>query len=165
MSADTLTTVEDCLRAIRDLQTELDEFRQQVATEVRTRRLVVEAPSGDEVIYTEVGNNYAQLCVDWKGELIDGAQAVLQAGIDLTVPESFVYVSAGGDIGAALRSSMIFDEQDAPRTAGEVTVSSRQYWDRSERRSSHQMLLTSKSIRSGRDASQLTAGVRFEYEP
>jgi hypothetical protein len=63
MTTTTPTLLEELAREILNLRTELASLREQLAAEVRTRRLVVEHESGFESIVAEVGSETAQVKV------------------------------------------------------------------------------------------------------
>lgn len=82
--------------AVDALKTEVAELRAQLATEVRTRRLVVVDDAGNERIYTEVNEGYASLEVTW------GSRNA--ADFEHEEEHMSAYLVAGGSLGVCLSS-------------------------------------------------------------
>ncbi len=91
------TLLEELAREVLALRAELADLRQQLATEVRTRRLVVVGENGFESIVASVTDDTADVLVRCQGEL--GTHATLHAN-DHHPGSSFagVYLSGGGNI-------------------------------------------------------------------
>src|SRR5688500_9150242 len=100
-ATDNLLTVEDCLRAVRELRFEVAELRQQLATEVRTRRLVVVDQRGRDVIVAQSYLFATQLEVRYLPEDSrnddDAMTATLFAGDESDPPEAFISVASSSD--------------------------------------------------------------------
>lgn len=126
----TVVTLDDALQAIRHLRLELAELRDQLTTEVRTRRLVVVDEVGNELIYTKLDRedgvpkaHGASLHVAWT----DGtrsADAVLYAGDSGSsdYAGADVYVGAHGDIAGHLQSHDWSTAPNKTDTAASLSV-------------------------------------------
>jgi hypothetical protein len=138
------TTLE---QQVADLRAEIAGLRAQLATEVRTRRLVVIDADGNERIYSELGGgsgDYAQ----WRVEIgtaagaMDHASAVMQASAECGPAEAYVTLSVVDD--AAVRMSAIVDDSEANKwtachSAGGISIGSHR-WKPTE----HAHLLTAQ---------------------
>lgn len=112
---DVYGVVRDLRIEIAELRAQLDQYRHRMATEVRTRRIVVVDDRGRDLIATDCGEDWTQLTVNhWPEDSTgdgDGLAVCLFAGSETNAGEARIY----------LRGSEYGPDGD-PNTAGMTWV-------------------------------------------
>jgi hypothetical protein len=154
---------------VDELRNEIGAMREQLATEVRTKRLVVVDDQGREVIRTKITDSQVELRAEWGDE--DGpagATAMLHAGDELAEGQydAGYAVSADGNIIGWLwgSSSVCESDVDVREREGRPTLSreSTRRHDQSERH----MAVEPDATRTSRCITTEGGGVvRFDYQP
>ena len=164
---------------VADLRQQLDDHRKELATEVRTRRLVVVDEAGREVIHTNILKHAAQFTVEWPHEDRDHedprhegtrrSYVLLQADTEGEVcgGQSHIYMGSDEVMGVALHAESVIRDKhrvvrgslDARRSTGDAAGREMPTLERvvSVRPASIDAL--------GRDYTDLRGTVRFEVTP
>jgi uncharacterized protein YrzB (UPF0473 family) len=159
------------LRAeIAELRLELAALRDQLATEVRTRRIVVVDEQGRERVYSSVGDHYSQIHVafsenpDQERDL--GRSCVtLYAGDESDedgCASAQVDVVVDGNAVATMYGSVVGSDRLA---TGEVDVTATFGLGSKRNGDDHLVRVQPTAIRAGRSWSRLDARVGWQYDP
>lgn len=108
------------------LKSEIAAMKRAYATEVRTRRLVVEDENGFERIYTTIDGSGVELAVEWdrhdaKREL-RAVMGVQHGGVDDGPFYACVYASAAGTLVAELDATIELTAKGEPFGVGSLTA-------------------------------------------
>lgn len=160
-------TLADAIEMIDDLRHQVRELREELETEVRTKRIVVVDDDDQELIFSKVDDCSAAFIVNW-GSDKDGVSVYLQADNECAEEgyDGHVIVSAGGDITAWMRGGIEYEGDEYKRDGAVWLQDDEGKRDRVNARREQHMMIAPREIRTSHSPTAGGGGrVRFEYDP